>query len=506
MTTTPLCVLLVESSLADARKTLGKLEQNGYCVTHQRVESAEAMKLALDEHTFDLILCSYDPPAFGGFDALHLMQEVGIDIPFLFLSNDLREKTILDAMHSGADDYILKSSLNRLAPAIEHNLREARIRQEYRETQRALQENQIRLHAFIANLPGLAYQIVQTSDGKLHFPYVSEGCLALLGISHQALEEDGDLFHRLLHPDDVTSYQESMLQSARQLNFWNWEGRVLLPPDAQTKWINLRCTPRKLDTGDVLWEGIMFNITQSKQAEIELSRSREQLRALSLHVQDVREEERLSIAREVHDNLGSMLTAIKLDVVWLGGRLSQEKHRLAEKAKDIESMTDKCIAAARDISRTLRPSVLDNFGIVAAIEMEAGEFEHRTGIPCLLEHMDDAGKISPEVSIALFRIFQEALNNIVKHAHATETTVQLINRPECIDLIVSDNGRGIARQDRQKPRSFGLRGIHERVAHFGGDLSINSQPGKGTTLTVCIPHNPTPCELPTPSLPQQNLF
>lgn len=507
MTTEKLRVLLVESAPTDAQKTLSKLALSGYLVEHQRVDSAEGMKRALAEHPLDLILCSYDPPGFGGLEALHVLHDSGIDLPFLFLSHDLREKTIIHAMHSGADDYILKGSLNRLAPSIEHNLREARIRREHREAQIALQENQIRLHAFIANLPGLTYQILQTDDGKLHFPYVSEGCHALLGINHEALEQDGNLFHQMLHSDDRASYFESMQQSLQQMSFWNWEGRIQLPPGNEVKWVNLRCTPRQLETGNVLWEGIMFNITQSKLAEIEINRSREQLRALSMHVQDVREEERLNIAREVHDNLGSLLTAIKLDIAWVGGRLSGEGHKLAEKAQDIASTTDKCIAAARDISRTLRPSVLDNFGIVAAIEMEAGEFERRTGIPCKLEQLDDAISLSPEVSIALFRILQEALNNIIKHARrANEVKVKLINGNECIDLMVSDNGCGIAQRDRQKPRSFGLRGIQERVSHFGGDLRIDSAPGKGTTIAVCIPHNPEPRDLSSLVMPQQTLF
>ncbi|WP_051938009.1 ATP-binding protein [Ferriphaselus sp. R-1] len=507
MTSEKLRVLLVESSPGDAQKVLAKLAAGGYEVESHQVDTAEGMKFALAEHPLDLILCSYDPPGFGGLEALHLLQDARIDLPFLFLSHDLREKTIIDAMRSGADDFILKGSLNRLASAIEHNLREARIRREHRNAQLALQENQIRLHAFIANLPGLAYQILRTEDGKLHFPYVSEGALALLGISHEVLEQDSDVFHQMLHLDDRASYFEAMQLSFQQMSFWNWEGRILLPPDNEVKWINLRCTPRLLETSNVLWEGIMFNITQSKQAEIELNHSREQLRALSMHVQDVREEERLNIAREVHDNLGSLLTAIKLDIAWLGGRMSGEGHKLAEKARDIETTTDKCIAAARDISRTLRPSVLDNFGIAAAIEMEADEFCRRTGIPCKLERMDDVVDLSPDVSIALFRILQEALNNIIKHARrANEVRVQLINGVECIDLIVSDNGCGIAQRDRQKPRSFGLRGIQERVSHFGGDLRIDSAPGKGTTLSVCIPHNPKPHDLTTITLHQQALF
>ncbi len=503
MTAKKLSVLLVESSSADAQHTLGKLAQAGYQPEHRRVDSAKAMRHALTSHRFDVVLCSYDPPGFGGLPALDLLHESGTDIPFLFLSHDLREETILHAMHHGADDYIFKGSLNRLVPALEHNLREFRIRQEHRTAQLALQENQTRLHAFIADLPGMAYQMQLREDGAVSFPYVSEGCQALLGITPQDLAHVASLFEALLHPEDFASYQLSMHESAKELSFWNWEGRILTMPDNETKWINLRCTPRRIENG-VQWEGIIFNITQSKMAEFEIRRSKLQLQELSSHIQDVREQERIAIAREVHDDLGSTLTAIKLDIAWLAGRLA-DKPALAEKARSIETLVDKCTRAAGNISRSLRPSVLDTFGVVAAIEMEADEFEQRTGISCIVEHGKGIADVPPDVSIALFRIFQETLANITKHAQASEVEVRINDLDGILELTVQDNGRGISETDRAKPHSFGLRGIRERVEYFGGRVSIDSQPGKGTRVRVFIPREagrPTAEDL----LAQQNLF
>ncbi|CAG0939904.1 two-component system, NarL family, sensor histidine kinase UhpB [Gallionellaceae bacterium] len=496
MTAKKLNILLVEASAGDARHTLAKLEQSGYRVEHKRVESASAMQAALKDKNWDVVLCSYDPPGFGGLEALKLMHSAKIDLPFLFLSHDLREENIIHAMHSGADDYIFKGSLDRLAPAIEHNLREARIRREHRHAQLALQENQARLHAFIANLPGMAFLLLLDAHDAMSFPYVSEGSQALLGLNAPDLEQNPHLFLNLLHPDDRASYDLSMRTSAKNLSFWNWEGRISMPPVGETKWINLRCSPHKLANGNVQWEGIMSNITQSKQAEIEIKISQEQLRELSSHIQDVREQERLNIAREVHDDLGSTLTAIKLDIAWLGGRLNTQNPDLAAKAKVIEVLVDKCAAAASNISRSLRPSVLDSFGIIAAIEIEAEEFQRRTGIPCTINHANDGTApdqdtaMDPDTSIALFRIFQEALNNVIKHAQASQVTVDIYNHADGVELIVSDNGRGLTEADRSKPRSFGLRGIRERVAHFGGDVRISSTPGHGTTVAVHIPRTP----------------
>lgn len=486
MTAKKLRVLLVESSNADAQHTLNKLAQAGYLLEHRRVDSANGMKAALGKGQFDVVLCSYDPPGFGGLAALELMQKSGVDIPFLFLSHDLREETILHTMRHGADDYIFKGSLNRLVPAIEHNLREAGIRQEHRAAQLALQENQTRLHAFIADLPGMAYQMLLKRDGCIAYPYVSEGCQSLLGITPQDLTHVVMLFEALLHPEDFASYQQSLQASAKDLSFWNWEGRILTMPDNEVKWINVRGTPRKTPLG-IQWEGIIFNITQSKEAELEIIRSGAQLRELSSHMQDVREQERIAIAREIHDDMGSTLTAIKLDIAWLGGRLGNTPV-LAEKARSIETLVDKCTAAAGNISRSLRPSVLDTFGIIAAIELEADEFEQRTRISCILESGDEGPAVSPDISIALFRILQEALANIIKHASASEVAVNIHNRKEGIALTVQDNGRGFSEADRAKPRSFGLRGIRERVEYFGGDVRIDSRPGQGTKVSVFIPH------------------
>jgi signal transduction histidine kinase len=444
------------------------------------------MQSSLLDSQFDVVLCSDDPDGFGGLEALKLLHRLGLDIPFLLLARNLREETIIRTMQEGADDYILKGSLNRLIPSIEHNLRSARIRAEHRAAQLELIENQTRMHAFIADLPGMAYQILLHKDDRVSFPYVSEGCQALLGLESQELMAVARLFEDMLHPDDRSDYQQNMYASAQNLTFWNWEGRILTMPNNEIKWINLRCSPRQTNLG-VQWEGIMLNITQSKTAEVELNRSQEQLRELSSHIQDVREQERIAIAREVHDDLGSLLTATKLDIAWLIGRL-KDQTELATKAKMIEELVDKCVRSASTISRNLRPSALDTFGLVAAIENEAHEFSQRTGVICTFDNLDEGITVSAHTAITLFRIFQEALANITKHAAASHVTISVTNKAECVDLMVHDNGRGIRDADRAKPRSFGLRGIFERVAHFGGDVKLESAQGKGTKLTVCIPH------------------
>ncbi len=479
-------VLFVEASQDDLQQTLAKLTDNGYLVEYQRVEDADTMRSALLENQWDIVLCSYNPPAFGGLEALSVMQSLSIDLPLLFLSHNLREENIIGAIQAGAADYIFKGSLSRLIPAIEHYLHEAIIRQEHRQMLIDLKENQARLQALISNLPGMAYQLLQSNSREVSFPYVSEGCYDLLGVHPQDLQHEPALFFNMLHPADLNSYQSALQTSGKNLSFMYWEGRVKSQPDGSIKWVNLRCSPRKVAAG-VQWEGMIFNITERKLAEIEILRSQEQLRELSAHIQDVREQERLSLAREVHDDMGSMLTAIKMDIAWLNSRLSSNDPALSTKIKDIDNLVNRCTAAASNIARNLRPSTLDCFGIVAAIEVEANEFEQRTTISCLLDTVDEGVAVSPNIAITLFRIFQEALNNIMKHAQASKVKVMIHNRIHSVELTVSDNGCGLRDPDRLKPRSFGLRGIQERVARFGGVVHFTGKPGKGTTITVSIP-------------------
>jgi signal transduction histidine kinase/CheY-like chemotaxis protein len=479
-------VLLVASSAQDIPILLAKLADAGYAASSICVQTAADMRAALQAHAFDIVLCTDDAGSFGSPEAYALLRQIDTDTPFLLLAHEAGKEPPLPTMQEGGDDYILKSSLDRLVPAIEHHLRAARMRQQCREAQLALEENQARMQAFITDLPGMAYRITLDDQGTVSFPSASEGCLPLLGIPPQELVGDADLFDTMLHPEDVDSYHDSMLESARRLSFWNWEGRIRTRYGNEIKWINLRCTPRRTGSA-VQWEGIMLNITRNKDAESALRQSQLQLRALSSHIEGAREQERVAIAREVHDELGSLLTAARLEIAWLVSRL-QDQPAIEEKALAIEDLIQRCTRSASNIARSLRPSALDTFGIIAAIESETNEFSQRTDINCILKEMDESVSVTPQVAITLFRILQEALANVTKHAHARTVTLTLRNLDTCVNLTIHDDGRGLAETDRAKPHAFGLRGIYERVAQFGGEMELTSAPGKGTRLDIRIPH------------------
>lgn len=357
----------------------------------------------------------------------------------------------------------------------------------HHEAAAALARIEARFDAIVTNTPGLVYQFRLMPDGAILFPYLSEACHALLGITSENLRDHPEQFLQLIVAEERAGFLESMAASAAEVKGWNWDGRIWIEAWRDIKWINLRATPRRLSDGGVQWEGIMTNISQSKLEEAEIKRSRAQLAELSAHVERVKEEERTRIAREIHDDLGGNLTAIKMALALLKRRLpANPDPDLTEKADYVDLLVDRTIEAIHRISIDLRPSILD-FGIVAAIEWQAGEFEKQLGIPCNVVTNRADIALPPDQASALFRIFQESLTNIGKHAQASRVAVKLVRNNHGIRLEISDNGRGIKPRDRQKPKSFGIRGMVERASALGGTLAVSAAPGGGSIVALRIP-------------------
>jgi signal transduction histidine kinase len=220
---------------------------------------------------------------------------------------------------------------------------------------------------------------------------------------------------------------------------------------------------------------------------LELKASREQLRELSTHLQSVREEERTRLARDIHDELGQMLTALKLDLSWLTKKFSADQELLLDKANSMSKLVDMTIQKVKMISAELRPGLLDDFGLLAALEWQVGEFQKLTGIKSEMRPKPREIDLSRDRSTALFRVCQELLTNIARHADATEVKISLAEEADNVVLKVSDNGKGITKEQISDPRAFGLLGIRERIHFWQGKFEISGTPGKGTTAAVSIP-------------------
>jgi signal transduction histidine kinase len=219
----------------------------------------------------------------------------------------------------------------------------------------------------------------------------------------------------------------------------------------------------------------------------QLAESEQKLRALAAHLISVREEERSHIAREIHDELGQVLTGLKMEVAWLAKRLNEDQQPLLEKTESMGQLIDQTVQTVRKISTGLRPEVLDEMGLVAAIGWQAKEFQKRTGIRCRLSLPPEIGALERELSTTMFRVFQEILTNVARHSRATRVDVDLKNQQKSLVLEVADNGVGISNGETNGRRSLGLLGMQERALRVGGEVNIGSVPGHGTRVVVTIP-------------------
>ncbi|MBI5462023.1 MAG: PAS domain S-box protein [Gammaproteobacteria bacterium] len=232
---------------------------------------------------------------------------------------------------------------------------------------------------------------------------------------------------------------------------------------------------------------VMHDISDRVQAENELRQSRERLRALSTHLQTVREEEKAHLARELHDELGSTLLALKIDTSWINRHMPGQSDNLKEKTTGMMALVDNAITTTRRISSDLRPPMLDDLGLLATLEWQIHAFESRMGIACDAELEGDSERLNSQQSIALFRIFQEALTNIARHANASRVHIQVNIAPDQASMVIHDNGKGIDPAVARRPDAHGVYGMFERAHSLGGLIHLDSQPERGTRLSVQIP-------------------
>jgi PAS domain S-box-containing protein len=228
-------------------------------------------------------------------------------------------------------------------------------------------------------------------------------------------------------------------------------------------------------------------IAERARAEEQLKASLEQLRSLAARIQSVREEERTSIAREIHDELGQSCTALKMDLALIGHKLTKRQTQLRAKVDSAVRLADEMIGTLRRIASELRPRTLDDLGLNAALEWQAQEFESRTGIPCHVTLLREPLALDSERSTAIFRIFQESLTNVVRHAHATRVEARLEREGDYLLFQVHDNGTGFDPEQAKSRRSLGLVGMQERALLLNGEFKIEGILGAGTTLTLRIP-------------------
>ena len=236
--------------------------------------------------------------------------------------------------------------------------------------------------------------------------------------------------------------------------------------------------------------GLTREIAERKAIEEDLRRAQERLHAFAAHIESVREDERTRLAREFHDELGQALTGLKMDLSWLEKRLPTEPEAASGRLKSMFGLVDATIQTVRRISSSLRPQVLDDVGLIGTIKWQAREFQVRTGIRCKVVLPEEELALDQARATATFRVFQETLANVARHAGATRVDISLRVDTDHFILKIADNGRGMSEADLRNPKSLGVLGIRERAFLLGGNVEIEGKGGKGTTVTLSIPHRP----------------
>ena len=388
-----------------------------------------------------------------------------------------------------ATEFMLSAQRRRVVLAIVEDITDRKWAEE------ELRQSQALITSVVENLPNMIF--VKDAD-DLKFVRFNKAGEALLGYSREELigKNDYDFFPKS-EADFFTSKDREVLASGRLLDIpeepidTRGQGR---------RYLHTKKIPISDEEGRPRYLlGISEDITERKEAEAALKAHEEQLRGTLAQVRTltgrlatVQEEERTRIARELHDELGVGLTCLKIDLTRLQATLRDATGaRARKKAEDkIRSMVDQIdatIAALQRLVSELRPAVLDDLGLVAAIEWQCQDFQKRTGVPCACVTSADEIDMDAGRATALFRICQEALTNVARHAQATATTVTLEGRDGAVRLVVADNGRGIPAHKVADRQSLGVLGMRERVSQCGGELSIQGEPGKGTVVTVQLP-------------------
>jgi len=229
------------------------------------------------------------------------------------------------------------------------------------------------------------------------------------------------------------------------------------------------------------------DVTKRIKAQTELEKSQNQIREFADHLETIREEERSSIAREIHDNLGQALTAIKMDLSWISNNYKKSEKVIQTKISSSKELINSSIKTIQKISTALRPGIIDDLGLIASLEWFIDDFKYRNEISCSFDYSPPHIKLTNDLSVNIFRIVQEALTNVTRHANATNVLINISIKKDILNLSISDDGIGITHAQKKRHNSFGIIGIKERVIKFNGSIKISGTKNKGTKIQINIP-------------------
>lgn len=339
----------------------------------------------------------------------------------------------------------------------------------------AVHESEERYRLLVENSIDLVAEI----NSDLRLQYTSPNSVSVTGYTRFELENKPVL--ELIHPDDLPSIKKNFVgeKVSGSLRYCHRDG----------SWHWLEIAGQKFYTSSGEVRGVVFarDITNRKKEEDELQQSRTQLQRFSEHLENTLDEERKRISREIHDELGQLLTIMRFDLSWLKANGSSKDDDFAGRLETIGTCLTQAIASVKRISKELRPPQLDELGIVGAIQLDVSQVESKVGLTTHLVIDPPEFYLNKQLSMALYRVFNEILTNVVRHAGAKDVAISLVKTSQDVVIEVKDDGRGIRKEELKGAMSLGLIGMRERVRQWGGNLEITGREGKGTSVTAHFP-------------------
>ena len=471
-------ILLLEDEHSDAELIKRNIRQSGIIFSSVIASDKDEFIEAVNTQTFDIILADNSLLDFSSEDAIQYLEEKKLGIPVILVTGTVSEEFAVNILQKGADDYILKHNMERLPAAIKTAIGKRKIKAEKDAAieELYLSEQKYKLLFISSPIPMCMFSL-----NTLDFIAVNNAMIEHYGYSR---EDFLKMSTKDIRPiDDVEKFVTYIIASANgkeNRGIWRHKKKNgdIIFVEVQGNDIIYDNQPVRL--------ALLNDITERLYIENKLKETLEETRHLAASLQSVREEERTTMAREIHDQLGQILTGLRLEISMIKSKTPDKSVPLKEMLSNAIQTTDEVIATVRKIASRLRPALLDDMGLGAAMEWQSREFRKSTGISCIFSEEGSDDQIDKNTATGLFRLYQEALTNIIRHASATKVETFLMVANNKITLTITDNGKGFKMEEVKSKKTLGLTGMKERVYLMHGEFELVSNPEKGTVITVKV--------------------